>query len=134
MSTVTYRLVITPPSFWGEGKGEAGPATGFVRDALDIERRIPKGVNLESERSRYFLCCRRIQDAARESDGYNSAKVLGGGYLQVLHALGARPGTRLQFRQRAADVKAMTAWTGRGAWTAAVIAGRPGKQDRKEFN
>src|SRR5947209_8074081 len=33
----------------------------FVKDAIAIERRIQKGVNQDNERTRYNLCCARIE-------------------------------------------------------------------------
>lgn len=33
----------------------------LLQDALSIERRLPKNVNLENERSRYTLCCNQIE-------------------------------------------------------------------------
>lgn len=40
---------------------------GLIQDALAIERRIPKQVNLENERSRYVLCCAQIDRLTAQS-------------------------------------------------------------------
>ena len=37
----------------------------FAQDALAIERRIVKGVNLDNERNRYTLCCSRLEAAVK---------------------------------------------------------------------
>lgn len=37
----------------------------FVKDALGIENRIQKGINQENERSRYNLCCARLEAAIK---------------------------------------------------------------------
>ncbi|NMC34717.1 MAG: hypothetical protein GYA36_20020 [Veillonellaceae bacterium] len=43
---------------WGNAHIDIGP---FVEDALNIEKRIGKGVNQENERARYTLCCNRLE-------------------------------------------------------------------------
>lgn len=52
-----------PKEHWQGRDNRETAISPFVRDALDIERRLPKGVNLANERMRYQLCCRRIQNA-----------------------------------------------------------------------
>jgi hypothetical protein len=39
---------------------------GLIRDALAIERRLSKDVNLENERARYILCCNQIENMVSE--------------------------------------------------------------------
>lgn len=48
---------------WHAQAGTETAISPFVRDALEIELRLPKGVNLTNELIRYQLCCRRIQNA-----------------------------------------------------------------------
>jgi hypothetical protein len=52
-----------PKEHWQGAANRETIISPFVRDALDIESRLPKGVNLGNERMRYQLCCRRIQNA-----------------------------------------------------------------------
>jgi len=61
----------------------------FCRDALASERRIlQKGVNLANERTRYQLCCRRIQDAVlRMKTGVEKRTRLDGAYFEILRML-----------------------------------------------
>jgi hypothetical protein len=61
----------------------------FCRDALAAERRIlQKGVNLANERTRYQLCCRRIQDAVlRMKIGGEKQIRLNGAYFEILRML-----------------------------------------------
>lgn len=59
----------------------------FVRDALDIERRLPKGVNLANERMRYQLCCRRIQNAVLQDQLASEHEFLGEEIFTLLRSL-----------------------------------------------
>ncbi len=56
-----------PKEQWQGGADRETAIGPFVRDALDIEHRLPKGVNLANERMRYQLCCRRIQNAVLQN-------------------------------------------------------------------
>ncbi len=47
---------------WGNSHVDIG---AFIDDALGIEKRIQKGVNQENERSRYTLCCNRLEASVR---------------------------------------------------------------------
>lgn len=86
MSGVSYRLIMLPDSFWGLGSDPAGEAVPFIRDALAIERRLKKGVNLAHERKRYWLCCRRIQDAAQRLVGSMPMEEVGETYYSFLRS------------------------------------------------
>jgi hypothetical protein len=81
-------LYSVPAEFWNDGRDPAFDFSSFSRDALAIERRILKAVNLDLERSRYILCCRRIQEAAaRVAEEKRLPKLrLGSAYLDVLRA------------------------------------------------
>jgi hypothetical protein len=50
------KSILAPADFWA-----AQPLNGFVQDAMDIERRIHKKVNVRGESSRYLIICNRIQ-------------------------------------------------------------------------
>ncbi len=58
-----------PNSVWENGHEDRPdlPALSLVaRDALAIERRANKGVNLRNEQRRYTLCCERMQGITEE--------------------------------------------------------------------
>lgn len=60
---------LIPKSLWEQGypgRADLPPLAIPARDALDIERRAQKGVNLRNEANRYILCCERIQGIVRE--------------------------------------------------------------------
>ena len=64
MTTSKYMLCAVPAPLWTqdiEWGGELIGLASFVKDAMGIERRIPKGVNLDNERTRYHLVCSRIE-------------------------------------------------------------------------
>jgi hypothetical protein len=65
MRAFLYQVAI-PASWW-----DAQPSAGFelglmVREALDIERRLPKGVDKGRDRRRYSACCQSIENFARQ--------------------------------------------------------------------
>ncbi len=67
MTTTHITLCAVPAAMWAttEPTDDGRPTVGiFVRDALAIEKRTKKGVNLEDERVRYSLCCARIEALA----------------------------------------------------------------------
>ena len=67
MTTTHITLCAVPAAMWAitEPTDDGRPTVGvFVCDALAIEKRIKKGVNLEDERVRYSLCCARIEALA----------------------------------------------------------------------
>lgn len=58
-----------PPEIWKNGHESAPylpPLHLPARDAMAIERRAVKGVNLRNEQRRYTLCCERIQGIVQE--------------------------------------------------------------------
>ena len=60
---------IVPQDIWTNGypgRPDLPPLALPVRDALDIERRAQKDVNIRNEVRRYTLCCERIQGIVRE--------------------------------------------------------------------
>jgi hypothetical protein len=60
---------LIPKPLWEQGypgRADLPPLAIPTRDALDIERRAQKGVNLRNEANRYILCCERIQGIVRE--------------------------------------------------------------------
>lgn len=65
MSTDTQiKSYAIPAEMWLRGsprRADLPPLSIPARDALDIERRSKKGVNLRNEAQRYTLCCERIQ-------------------------------------------------------------------------
>lgn len=64
MTMTRVILCAVPEARWAATgqPGVEGPTLGgLVADALAIERRMRKGVNLEDERIRYGLCCARIE-------------------------------------------------------------------------
>lgn len=63
------RSVLIPADVWYEGTHRAShipPPNLPARDALTIERRSTKKVDMRSEKRRYTLCCERIQGIACE--------------------------------------------------------------------
>lgn len=64
MTTTHITLCAVPAAVWAatDQPSVGRPTIGrLVQDALAIERRMKKGVNLEDERTRYNLCCARIE-------------------------------------------------------------------------
>ena len=64
-----FLLCAVPPEVWDENTSLPEPRSllnGLLQDALGIERRLPKRVNLENERSRYTLCCDQIESIASQ--------------------------------------------------------------------
>lgn len=55
-----FYLCALPNSVWNFGSG-SGVLNGLINDVSSIERRLPKKVNLESERARYILSMNQIQ-------------------------------------------------------------------------
>ena len=55
-----------PGEIWLSGYAGHPPLTFPARDALDIERRWRKGVDLRKEARRYVGCCERMQGIARD--------------------------------------------------------------------
>ena len=90
MKETTLVLYMVPRRFWEERDDAPLNMAPFVEDALVIERRIGKGVNLANERMRYALCCRRIQDAVFRTGDSTEKAVLGQGYYDILHGIFAR--------------------------------------------
>jgi hypothetical protein len=70
MSTDTQiSSFFVPENIWTQGyhaRPDLPPLVLSTRDALDIERRARKRVNLRNESHRYILCCERIQGIVRE--------------------------------------------------------------------
>lgn len=88
MNTSRIKLYLLPEEFWQKRDDPLSDISVFVRDALAIERRIKKGVNLVNERMRYQLCCRRIQSAvARYHDEGLETEILDDGYIAFLRFL-----------------------------------------------
>lgn len=61
--------ILIPNTVWKvgyAGRSDLPPLRVPARDALDIERRAEKRVNLRNEIRRYTLCCDRIQGIALE--------------------------------------------------------------------
>ncbi|TDA67629.1 MAG: hypothetical protein D9V45_01840 [Chloroflexi bacterium] len=68
MITTQISLIALPEIAWKQKEQIGGSVIDieeFSTDALAIERRIAKGVNLENERGRYNLCSSRIEDAVK---------------------------------------------------------------------
>ena len=76
-----YRV---PAADWGDVGGVIAP---FVRDALVIEGRMAKGVRLDKERTRYRLCCIRIQEGVRRRSAEYETRTLEAKYLDLLTIL-----------------------------------------------
>lgn len=60
---------LIPRSIWQQGipaQTNLPPLAIPARDALDIERRARKQINLHNEERRYTLCCERIQGIVQE--------------------------------------------------------------------
>ncbi|MEK6750655.1 MAG: hypothetical protein AABZ00_00205 [Chloroflexota bacterium] len=66
MNQFPIMICIVPESWWGSGS----PQPEFVQmifEALAIERRLPKGVDVEKERARYTICSRQIEQIVRKT-------------------------------------------------------------------
>jgi len=66
MITTRFYLCALPRAVWEQDvswNDHSIAIHSFVEDALGIERRIRKGVNQDNERTRYNLCCARIEAA-----------------------------------------------------------------------
>jgi hypothetical protein len=87
MKQTVLRMYLIPKDWWSEGSAFFEQAGEFLSDALAIESRLPKGVNLASERSRYQLCCQRIQEAAYSQGDDLSRELLSPEYLTLLRTL-----------------------------------------------
>ena len=86
MNKSRITMHILPKQIWKPREDSMGDIFPFVEDALAIERRIKKGVNLNNERMRYQLCCIRIQKAVLNMAG-NKKISLGRDYYDLLHML-----------------------------------------------
>ncbi len=82
-----------PKEHWQTEDNGTTAITPFVRDALDIEHRLPKGINLANERMRYHLCCRRIQNAVLEGRLADAHEPLEADIIPLFHeqAIKANP-------------------------------------------
>ena len=75
MITSYFYLCALPKALWEQDVSwneHIVAIHSFVKDAIGIERRIQKGVNQDNERTRYNLCCARIE-AAVASQALTSA-------------------------------------------------------------
>ena len=67
MTRSRFSLCAVPAELWSADVPLQEPLSilqTLIPDALGIERRFPKNVNLENERSRYSLCCNQIEGIA----------------------------------------------------------------------
>jgi len=84
---IVMRLV--PGKYWDNEDDPATAIKPFVEDALAIERRLPKEVNLKNEMMRYQLCCVRIQEAVCRLELDTEKESLDPVYLEWLRAVEA---------------------------------------------
>jgi hypothetical protein len=103
MTTARFTLCALPSIVWEQDAqwgNQAIAIRSFVADALSIERRLAKGVNLDNERTRYNLCCVRLEAALKlpvcvpvsDPDAFRlaldafrlPASSLGAGYLDAI--------------------------------------------------
>ena len=64
-----FLLCAVPAELWNKEVSLPEPLSilqALIQDALSIEGRLPKKVNLENERSRYTLCCNQIEGIASQ--------------------------------------------------------------------
>ncbi|MCF6157609.1 MAG: hypothetical protein E3K32_03335 [wastewater metagenome] len=87
MSTARLQMYILPKKHWEKQDDPVADISCFVADALAIERRLKKGVNMTNERMRYRLCCRRIQAAVSRFRDSGEKETLGESYLAILRFL-----------------------------------------------
>jgi len=90
MNPTILNLYLVPGNFWEERSDAAAAIAEFVDDALAIERRIQKGIDLENERMRYQLCCRRIQEFVKHMGSEWDSEILGQGYFDFMQYLYAK--------------------------------------------
>ena len=84
MNPTILTLYLVPGELWEARKNDPKGISEFVEDALAIERRIQKGVNLVNERMRYQLCCRRKQESVKRMGSEFDSQKLGQKYFDVL--------------------------------------------------
>ncbi len=69
MITAKITLCAVPAESWAAER--SSPSTidiaSFAKDALAVEKRLAKGVNLDNERARYSLLCTQIESAVRQT-------------------------------------------------------------------
>lgn len=87
MNTSKLHLYLLPQKYWERQDDPLADISFFVKDALAIERRLKKGVNLADEWMRYRLCCRRIQAAISRFKEDMEEEVLSECYLPMLRLL-----------------------------------------------
>ena len=80
-------LYVVPGDVWKNQNNSTISIFDFFVDALAIERRIKKEVNLNNERRRYQLCCRRIQEAVIQMSSSLEKVTLGENYFDILKFL-----------------------------------------------
>lgn len=69
LTDTQIRSYLIPASIWAQGhptRNDLPPLALPARDALDIERRAQKDVNLKNEARRYTLCCERMQGIVQQ--------------------------------------------------------------------
>lgn len=66
MSRFSVQFCIVPGNWWGADSPQPEFAQ-MAGEALAIERRLPKGVDVERERSRHAICARRIEQIVRSA-------------------------------------------------------------------
>jgi hypothetical protein len=83
MNNTQIIMQLVPSDYWDNEADAATAIKPFVEDALAIERRLPKQVNLASERMRYQICCKRIQNAASRMELKTKKEALSPDYFEV---------------------------------------------------
>lgn len=85
MNIMRIVMHLVPEQYWKESSATVLKA--FVEDAIAIENRLPKEVNLKNELMRYQLCCMRIQEAVCRMKLDEEKEFLGPDYMEWLRAL-----------------------------------------------
>lgn len=118
MILLQIHLVTLPQSVWRSWPPDRA-LMHLASDALGMERRIQKGVDVATERTRYKLLCDRIETLALEAIQTKRAKVavlglgefgrpLGNAYLRLIEKLADEGGGRV-WEDSSANPKARVA-------------------------
>ena len=95
----TLNLYLVPSADWDKRTDPKEDISLFVEDALAIERRLKKGVNMVNERKRYQLCCQQIQEFVSRKRGRYESETIGEDYFSFLQKICEEyPGESMQHR------------------------------------
>ena len=99
MNQTQIIMQLVPLALWNAETDPSMAIKPFVEDALAIEIRLPKQVNMRSERMRYQLCCKRIQSAVSRMADETECQTLSPAYFNILRIIAeSKPGELFRSR------------------------------------